>query len=296
MARWGFTVDLERCVGCMGCVIACKAENGTPPSIHWMKVVEKEEGEYPYAKRIFTPLRCNHCADAPCARSCPTGAIVKRPDGIVDRVVCKLSGTEPSNWCKGGEYTEIFAADQLPLPPGQDLIRRMRIDLWTGLQASDACTGPSEEELVLNVNDEWARKWLGTGDGREWLDSQGLPRDPYFAPERECRAGDPQPVIALDLHDGQLITQPVIEIRGSAYAEEGFRRWRLDYGFGGSPDSWIGLAERSDPIQSGTLHIWNLSEVPNGPVTLRMTLVDIAWGGVLCAVVTYVAVLVDRWS
>ena len=198
---------------------------------------------------------------------------LQRPDGIVDRVVCKLSGTEPSNWCKGGEYTEIFAADQLPLPPGQDLIRRMRIDLWTGLQASDACTGPSEEELVLNVNDEWARKWLGTGDGREWLDSQGLPRDPYFAPERECRAGDPQPVIALDLHDGQLITQPVIEIRGSAYAEEGFRRWRLDYGFGGSPDSWIGLAERSDPIQSGTLHIWNLSEVPNGPVTLHLTLV-----------------------
>ncbi len=43
MPRWGFTVDLERCVGCQGCVIACKAENGTPPGIHWMKVLEKEE-------------------------------------------------------------------------------------------------------------------------------------------------------------------------------------------------------------------------------------------------------------
>ncbi len=72
-------MDLERCVGCMGCVIACKAENGTPPSIHWMKVLEKEEGEFPYARRTFTPVRCNHCDDPPCARACPTGAITLEP-------------------------------------------------------------------------------------------------------------------------------------------------------------------------------------------------------------------------
>jgi len=90
MARLGFTVDLERCVGCMGCVIACKAENGTPPSIHWMKVLEREEGEFPYARRTFTPVRCNHCANPPCLTACPTGAIVKRADGIVavDQDVC----------------------------------------------------------------------------------------------------------------------------------------------------------------------------------------------------------------
>lgn len=90
MPKWGFTVDLERCVGCQGCVIACKAENGTPPSIHWMKVLEKEEGEFPYARRSFTPVRCNHCDDPPCVTACPTGAIVKRPDGIVvvDKDVC----------------------------------------------------------------------------------------------------------------------------------------------------------------------------------------------------------------
>lgn len=83
MTRWAFTVDLERCVGCMGCVIACKAENGTPPGVHWMKVLEKEEGEFPNARRIFVPVRCNHCDDPPCVAACPTGAVRKRPDGIV---------------------------------------------------------------------------------------------------------------------------------------------------------------------------------------------------------------------
>ena len=84
-----------------------------------------------------------------------------RPTGIMDKVVCSLSGTEPSNSC-GNQYTEVFAFDQPPLPPGQDLVRRVKIDLWTGLEASDACKGPSDEELVLNVKDKWAREWLDT--------------------------------------------------------------------------------------------------------------------------------------
>src|SRR3989304_5990270 len=83
MTRWAFSIDLERCVGCQSCVIACKAENGTPRNIHWMRVLEKEEGEFPYAKRTFTPVRCNHCANPPCVAACPTGAFIKRDDGIV---------------------------------------------------------------------------------------------------------------------------------------------------------------------------------------------------------------------
>lgn len=84
MARWGYTVDLDRCVGCLACVIACKVENGTPPDVHWMKVLEKrEEHDHEYGKRTFVPVRCNHCDDPPCMKSCPTGAIFKRRDGIV---------------------------------------------------------------------------------------------------------------------------------------------------------------------------------------------------------------------
>lgn len=83
MTRMGFTIDLERCVGCQACVIACKVENGTPRNIHWMRVLEKEVGEFPHARRTFTPVRCNHCANPPCVQACPTGAFVQRDDGVV---------------------------------------------------------------------------------------------------------------------------------------------------------------------------------------------------------------------
>ena len=82
MTRWGFTVDLKRCIGCYGCVEACKTENGTPPEIFWMKVYKRNEDELK-ASWPFIPTRCNHCENAPCATACPTGATHQRGDGIV---------------------------------------------------------------------------------------------------------------------------------------------------------------------------------------------------------------------
>jgi penicillin-binding protein 1C len=194
-----------------------------------------------------------------------------RPSGIVDTVVCRLSGTVPSNECDA-QYTEVFAFDQLPLPQGRDLLRRVKIDLWTGLEASDACKGPSEEERVMNVQDKWAREWLDTGEGRNWLDNHGLPRNPYFAPERECRADDPQPFIEIKLNDGQVVTAPSLEIKGSAAASGNFKNWKLEFGQGADPNSWSTLIESNNQVKDGTLHTWNLSGLSNGVYTLRLTL------------------------
>ncbi len=193
-----------------------------------------------------------------------------RPSGIVDEIVCRLSGTEPSNWCDS-QYTEIFAFDQLPLPPGKDLARRVKFDLWTGYQASDVCKGPSEEEMFLNVTDKWARQWFDTGAGRDWLDSHGLPTNPQYAPERECNASDPQPVIEINLDDGQVITTPTLEIKGSAAADAGFKNWKLEYGQGADPGSWSTLSASDSPVKNATLYLWNLSYGSNGIVTLRLT-------------------------
>ncbi len=81
--RMGMAIDLKRCIGCHSCTAACKLENATPPGVFWARVLEKESGKYPRAKRTFVPVLCNHCQDAPCLRACPSGATTQRGDGVV---------------------------------------------------------------------------------------------------------------------------------------------------------------------------------------------------------------------
>lgn len=84
MANYGFAIDLRKCIGCHACTIACKAEHDIPVGVNrcWVKTVEK--GSFPDTRRFFFPVLCNQCTDAPCVRICPTNALFKRRDGIVD--------------------------------------------------------------------------------------------------------------------------------------------------------------------------------------------------------------------
>jgi hypothetical protein len=195
-----------------------------------------------------------------------------RPSGIEDKIVCRLGGSEPTNEC-GGEFSEVFAFDQPPLPQGQGLVRKLTIDLWTGYQGTDACDGPTEDWVVMKVSDPWARKWFETGEGKAWLADFGLPEEPKYAPERECQEGDPQPEIGLNLSDGQVISSPVLEVKGTAAADSGFKQWRLEYGLGEDPGSWNLIGESDKPVKDGTLITWSITNVPNGILTLRLTLV-----------------------
>lgn len=83
-------IDLRRCTGCYGCVIACKAEHSTPSGVHFRRMLFEEIGEYPSARRVHVPVQCNHCREPPCIPVCPTGATYKRADGLVlvDAEVC----------------------------------------------------------------------------------------------------------------------------------------------------------------------------------------------------------------
>ena len=84
MANYGFAIDLRKCIGCHACTIACKAEHDIPIGVNrcWVKTVEK--GSFPQTQRLFLPVLCNQCEDAPCMDICPTSALFRRRDGIVD--------------------------------------------------------------------------------------------------------------------------------------------------------------------------------------------------------------------
>jgi len=82
--KLGFLVDLNLCMGCKGCEIACKVENEVPLSSWRLRVKYVDVGTFPDTKRTYTPLRCNHCADAPCERICPVSALHYLDNGIVN--------------------------------------------------------------------------------------------------------------------------------------------------------------------------------------------------------------------
>ncbi len=82
--RYGFVIDQRTCIGCHACTVACKTEHQVPVGQFrtWVKYVDS--GEWPSSTRAFGVMRCNHCRDAPCVAICPTKALFKRRDGIVD--------------------------------------------------------------------------------------------------------------------------------------------------------------------------------------------------------------------
>lgn len=81
--RYGMVIDLKRCIGCKGCTLACKVQNGTPRGVFWQQLRQKEIGTWPNANRVYLPTACMHCQNPPCVEVCPTGASYKRADGIV---------------------------------------------------------------------------------------------------------------------------------------------------------------------------------------------------------------------
>ncbi len=87
--QYGLAIDLERCIGCHTCTIACKLENGfeegsgirveTIGGSHQ----DTPEGSHPQLSMHFLPVLCMHCDQPPCRDVCPTQAIYKRENGIV---------------------------------------------------------------------------------------------------------------------------------------------------------------------------------------------------------------------
>jgi Fe-S-cluster-containing dehydrogenase component/formate-dependent nitrite reductase membrane component NrfD len=82
--RWVKVLDQTKCIGCHACTTACKSENEVPLGVTRTYVKSVEVGTFPQVRRSFQVTRCNQCSDAPCVAACPTEAMYRRPDGIVD--------------------------------------------------------------------------------------------------------------------------------------------------------------------------------------------------------------------
>jgi len=102
MVRWGMVIDLAKCTACQACVVACQVENNIPPSnpklaaqyrsIHWIRMVEYREGEYPHVRIRLIPRPCMHCEHPPCVKVCPVGATNIGSEGIVDQIYPRCIG------------------------------------------------------------------------------------------------------------------------------------------------------------------------------------------------------------
>ncbi len=89
MTQYAMVIDLQKCVGCGACAIACKTENNTEDrrdgqSFNWADFIHEASGEFPAAEHTTRPVLCNHCSDAACVEVCPVEpkAMFKTKDGI----------------------------------------------------------------------------------------------------------------------------------------------------------------------------------------------------------------------
>ena len=161
-SRLAMVMDLDKCIGCHACTVACKSENGVAIGGSRTRVLEQEHGTYPETSRFFLPLMCNHCEDAPCIAACPNGAIVRKDNGLVDIDKEKCQGLQQcipacpygAIYINPDQEPDEFAADY----PARTVFKADKCNfceerLAEGLEPSCSNTCPTDARIFGDLAD-----------------------------------------------------------------------------------------------------------------------------------------------
>lgn len=212
--RWGFLVDLRRCVGCNGCAVACKTEFDVRLGRFRNGVITYDSGTYPDAKRDFVPWICNHCKKPPCLAKCPVEpvkaslefpsgekaeywarATYQRPDGLVlvDQERCVGCGECVKSCPYNARYLDpVKAAGGDPASVGLSIASPKASDkcslcihrMENGVVPACVNTCQADARLVGNLNDsssEISKRIAEAGDdAKTLLSSLGTEPAAYY--------------------------------------------------------------------------------------------------------------------